>query len=230
MSEIDLQMRRPRMPVQSTALTAVTEALTLVRELANAPGDEMLWMGSAGWAGSALPGIVREASRERKGTDLRVLVDQTCRVAEVAPWLDMPDTAGLAVRMMRHVPHDLLVVGEEMVLIPAGSCVGEPVLAMVREPIGVRMIRSLFGAVWARALPFEESDGSGTLGCDEVKQRILELLAEGAKDAVIANRLGMSLRTCRRHVAEILSELGAVSRFQAGTLAARRGVILRSGH
>ncbi|KOG32387.1 hypothetical protein ADK34_09305 [Streptomyces viridochromogenes] len=49
------------------------------------------------------------------------------------------------------------------------------------------------------------------------------LLAQGAKDEVIARRLGMSLRTCRRHIAELLEELGAESRFQGGALAERAG-------
>ncbi len=50
------------------------------------------------------------------------------------------------------------------------------------------------------------------------------MLAEGAKDEVIARRLGVSLRTCRRHIAEILETLQADSRFQAGVLAERAGL------
>ncbi|MCZ0982437.1 hypothetical protein O1L60_35735 [Streptomyces diastatochromogenes] len=50
------------------------------------------------------------------------------------------------------------------------------------------------------------------------------LLAEGAKDEVIARRMGMSLRTCRRHIADLLEELGAESRFQGGVLAERAGL------
>ncbi|MEU9130595.1 helix-turn-helix transcriptional regulator, partial [Kitasatospora sp. NPDC048540] len=45
---------------------------------------------------------------------------------------------------------------------------------------------------------------------------IMELLAAGLKDESIARRLGMSLRTTRRHIADIMEELDAASRFQAG--------------
>lgn len=42
------------------------------------------------------------------------------------------------------------------------------------------------------------------------------------KDEMIARRLGMSLRTCRKHIAESMETLGASSRFQAGYLARAR--------
>ena len=48
-------------------------------------------------------------------------------------------------------------------------------------------------------------------------------LTEGAKDEQIARTLGISLRTVRRRIADLLSELGADSRFQAGVEAVRRG-------
>ena len=40
---------------------------------------------------------------------------------------------------------------------------------------------------------------------------------------LIEGKLGLSLRTVRRRVADLMTELGADSRFQAGVEAARRG-------
>jgi DNA-binding NarL/FixJ family response regulator len=54
---------------------------------------------------------------------------------------------------------------------------------------------------------------------------LLSQLAGGAKDEQIARALGLSVRTVRRRVAELLVELGADSRFQAGVEAVRRGWI-----
>jgi len=54
---------------------------------------------------------------------------------------------------------------------------------------------------------------------------LLGQLAGGAKDEQIARALGLSVRTVRRRVAELLEELGADSRFQAGVEAVRRGWI-----
>ena len=47
--------------------------------------------------------------------------------------------------------------------------------------------------------------------------------ASGAKDEQIARTMGLSLRTVRRRIAELMIELGADTRFQAGAEAARRG-------
>ena len=52
---------------------------------------------------------------------------------------------------------------------------------------------------------------------------ILRQLQSGSKDEQIARTMGLSLRTVRRRIAELMIELGADTRFQAGAEAARRG-------
>ena len=56
----------------------------------------------------------------------------------------------------------------------------------------------------------------------DLQQAIARLMAQGLTDEVVARRLGMSVRTCRRHIAAMLQNLDAVSRFQAGVQAASR--------
>jgi DNA-binding NarL/FixJ family response regulator len=65
----------------------------------------------------------------------------------------------------------------------------------------------------------------GEAGESATRRLLLEQLTRGAKDEQIARELGLSLRTVRRRVAEVLGELGADSRFQAGVEAVRRGWI-----
>jgi DNA-binding NarL/FixJ family response regulator len=48
-------------------------------------------------------------------------------------------------------------------------------------------------------------------------------MAEGEKDEAISRRLSISVRTCRRHIADYMALVGAHSRFQAGVIAARNG-------
>ena len=55
---------------------------------------------------------------------------------------------------------------------------------------------------------------------------LLRQLPSGAKDEQIARTMGLSLRTVRRRVADLMIELGADTRFQAGAEAVRRGVAL----
>jgi DNA-binding NarL/FixJ family response regulator len=52
---------------------------------------------------------------------------------------------------------------------------------------------------------------------------VLMLMSSGVKDEAAARQLNVSDRTYRRHVADILTRLGASSRFQAGVEAVRRG-------
>ncbi|MGW0593258.1 hypothetical protein [Streptosporangium sp. NPDC002607] len=53
---------------------------------------------------------------------------------------------------------------------------------------------------------------------------ILEALGSGLTDESAAKRLGVSLRTYRRRVAELMAKLEADSRFQAGLRAGRLGL------
>ena len=68
-------------------------------------------------------------------------------------------------------------------------------------------------------------DGAAVRRGASDRRLLLGQLAGGAKDEQIARALGLSVRTVRRRVAELLDELGADSRFQAGVEAVRRGWI-----
>ena len=58
------------------------------------------------------------------------------------------------------------------------------------------------------------------------EQEVLKLLAEGLPNKVIAQRLGISEHTVKFHVNAILGKLGAQSRTEAVTRAARMGLLL----
>jgi len=59
----------------------------------------------------------------------------------------------------------------------------------------------------------------------DAERTLLALFSAGLKDELIARQLGVSARTVRRRSQELLRELGAANRFQAGAEAARRGWI-----
>ncbi|MET8853699.1 helix-turn-helix transcriptional regulator [Amycolatopsis sp. NPDC004625] len=93
----------------------------------------------------------------------------------------------------------------------------------VRDQGMVRFLLGLFDQLWDGATPFSAEDQgySGEIAHD-LQQAIARLMAQGLTDEVVARRLGMSVRTCRRHIAAMLQNLDAVSRFQAGVQAASR--------
>jgi DNA-binding NarL/FixJ family response regulator len=68
---------------------------------------------------------------------------------------------------------------------------------------------------------FDCASEPGSLG--SVQRELLRLLAGGLTDEAAAWRLGISLRTTGRHMAALMSTLGAASRFQAGVQATRNG-------
>jgi DNA-binding NarL/FixJ family response regulator len=69
----------------------------------------------------------------------------------------------------------------------------------------------------------------GAAGWEELTPReleVLQLLAEGLANKQIAQRLGVSDHTIKFHVNAILGKLGAHSRTEAVTRAARRGLVI----
>jgi DNA-binding NarL/FixJ family response regulator len=89
----------------------------------------------------------------------------------------------------------------------------------------VAWVIATFEQLWAEAVPLEEviSRQSEAAELDQTRAAILRLMAEGEKDEAISRRLSISVRTCRRHIADYMAQVGATSRFQAGVIAARAG-------
>ncbi|GGO74475.1 helix-turn-helix transcriptional regulator [Nonomuraea cavernae] len=129
--------------------------------------------------------------------------------------------AGGQVRTLDRVPSWFMTAGPDAAGLPALWGGNLPDHAynfyLIRTPIVVGLLRSLFEELWARAVPLPW-DG----GIDGVVQ-VLRLAAQGMCDDSIARQLGLSVRTVRARFADAMSELGAQSRFHAGVEASRRG-------
>lgn len=126
---------------------------------------------------------------------------------------------GEQIRLLPELPTRLIVLeGTHAVLPEPLGYVASP-RVVVRQRGIVELATLYFEHLWGRAAPL---DGLAAEQ-DELRRFLLEQLASGAQDEQIARRLGLSLRTVRRRVADVMAELGATSRFQAGVEAARRG-------
>ncbi|WP_067824886.1 helix-turn-helix transcriptional regulator [Nocardia inohanensis] len=64
---------------------------------------------------------------------------------------------------------------------------------------------------------------------DAALRAVLGTLALGLKDETAARRLGVSLRTYRRQVADLMARLGVSTRFQIGVRAAELGLLRSPG-
>jgi DNA-binding CsgD family transcriptional regulator len=126
---------------------------------------------------------------------------------------------GEQVRLLPELPTRLIVLeGTHAVLPEPLGYVASP-RVVVRQRGIVELATLYFEQLWKAAAPLDEV----TADSGEHRRFLLEQLASGAQDEQIARRLGLSLRTVRRRVADMMSELDATSRFQAGVEAARRG-------
>ncbi|MEO3748675.1 helix-turn-helix transcriptional regulator [Plantactinospora sp. B5E13] len=128
------------------------------------------------------------------------------------------------VRTMDTVPSWLVLFDRGNVVLPVSAEQPNTRIAVVGHPAVVSSVRTMFEMLWNLASPLSTAPPErGSELRDEMRQGILSHLAAGLKDEVIARRMGLSVRTCRRYIAEIMERLGAASRFQAGVLAERHG-------
>ena len=130
--------------------------------------------------------------------------------------------AGEEIRLMVHALPPMAAFGTEVALVSSTWGGGVEGQLLVRAPALVALVRELFEQYWQRAVPLLPVEPGGDV--DE-RRRILELLMLGSKDEYIARHLKMSLRTVRRRIADIMEDLGARTRFQAGMEASRRGLL-----
>lgn len=134
--------------------------------------------------------------------------------------LDQHAAFGEQVRLLPQVPYQLALIGSGLALVVSG--VGDTARTLVlRDPVLVRLLDQYFDLLWTEAVVMPELEE--TWGREDELQMLLGALARGARDEQIARTLGISLRTVRRRVADLMVELGAETRFQAGVEAARRG-------
>lgn len=210
-------------PDETTVRATIARMLTTARE-------DLCWIVPTarlhGALGAALPTLGALAAR---GIRVRLLCSEHNLLrAEGMRFLDAAQAHGLHVRVADSPLHELVLVDDRVALVrwDVGEA-GEQAMAAQGHAV-TRTFHALFAWVWDSALPAVDYRRLGERARDGLTQQILAFLNAGYKDDSAARQLGLSVRTYRRHVAEIMRYLGATSRFQAGARAAKLG--LRSSH
>jgi DNA-binding NarL/FixJ family response regulator len=115
------------------------------------------------------------------------------------------------------LPQETIIIDRRVaVLAGPPPAAGPRVYTVVRSPEVVKSVRSLYWATWNASTDLAEYRRTRPPSLSEQSREILRLMGDGYKDETAARHLGLSLRTYRRRVAEILTLLDADSRFQAG--------------
>jgi DNA-binding CsgD family transcriptional regulator len=137
---------------------------------------------------------------------------------------------GAQIRLADTLPGRSIVIDGEVALLPIPHVELRSGLAIVREPSVVAWVIATFEQMWSEASTLEDVLGSErSPQVDQTRAAILRLMGEGEKDEAISRRLSISVRTCRRHIADYMAQVGATSRFQAGVIAARDGLLDSAG-
>ncbi|MFD3970849.1 LuxR C-terminal-related transcriptional regulator [Streptomyces cyaneofuscatus] len=146
-----------------------------------------------------------------------------------AEYLDQLPPGHLEVRTMEQAIDRLIVFDREVAYIPAAP--GDDTALEIRHPALVRYLVHVYEVLWARATPYDETLPTTTpdTPLTAVQLSIARLLTEGHVDEVVARKMGISVRTCRSHIARLMHTLGATSRTHLGALLAHSG-IARAGH
>ena len=132
--------------------------------------------------------------------------------------------AGAQVRTVSHLPRAAVVFDRSLAVL-LGSADRETTAARVRDDGIVQFLLDMFDHMWDGAMPLDSFESGYAEAAGDLRQTIAGLMAKGFTDEVLARKMGMSVRTCRRHIASLMHDLDAVSRFQAGVLAARRSIV-----
>ena len=138
-------------------------------------------------------------------------------------YMHMVREHGAEVRIADTLPHRLVIVDRTVSFLPVDPRRLSGGALVVREPAITANLVMLFESLWVGAQTLEEALAAAVPAASELDRSVLMLMSSGVKDEAAARQLGISDRTYRRHVADILLRLGASSRFQAGVEAVRRG-------
>ncbi|MDT9693210.1 helix-turn-helix domain-containing protein [Streptomyces sp. P9(2023)] len=148
-------------------------------------------------------------------------------VPDMAQHLEERAALGVEIRLSPVVPMNMVLADENFALLPTDPHDPDSATILARGPGLVRSYLSLYAYCWQAAGRYgdEEKPERGGDGLSEQQRAALRMLASGIKDEQIAKNLGVSLRTVSRLLSEVMQELGAASRFEAGVKAARIGLL-----
>lgn len=121
-----------------------------------------------------------------------------------------------------YVPLRMLIFDRKLALVARQLNHEDKAALVIRDPNLIHIFTRLFDFAWELSEPFLVAERA-TSPLNSTQHAILQGLASGLSDEVIARRLDINVRTCRRHIAWMLETLDAESRFQAGMKARDAG-------
>ncbi|MEU6880757.1 LuxR C-terminal-related transcriptional regulator [Streptomyces sp. NPDC046712] len=210
------------------------EAITDYRRIQQALEDitDVMQEGSAsmhpGSNSRQIPERILDRDRRQIGNGVRVRAiyrGQDAAKPELAELLGRRVALGVEIRLAPVIPMTMVIADQQYAMVPIRPEEPREGAILARGPVLVRSYLGLYEHCWHTATPYgdEAAPDRGGDGLSEQQRAALQMLATGMKDEKIARNLGVSLRTVSRMLSELMQELGASSRFEAGVRAVRLG-------
>ena len=131
---------------------------------------------------------------------------------------------GVRIRVSASVPLKLALFDDTHAIVTSVIDSQRGSAYLVHRSTLLDALSALFEAIWDRSVPLNQPATEAAEPDMSAERRdLLGLLAGGATDETIARTFGWSVRTVQRHVHALMAEVGAVTRFQIGMEAVRRG-------
>jgi DNA-binding CsgD family transcriptional regulator/sugar-specific transcriptional regulator TrmB len=137
-----------------------------------------------------------------------------------ATWLS---EQGGQVRTVNTLPLRMIIVDRESAVVPLNPTLSDVGATVLRGSGAVAAMCALFDQIWSAATPLGVARPRDERGLSAQERGLLQLLADGDTDSIAARKLGVSDRTVRRLISNMMEQLGARSRFQAGVRARDHG-------
>ncbi|BAW06235.1 hypothetical protein [Nocardia seriolae] len=140
---------------------------------------------------------------------------------------------GAQIRVTDNDFHNALIIDRRVAVLWSGAGADHPYAYLIREPALLRALHQFAVLSWQSghglgglaAASHVEVDATARIELDATARAVLNTLNLGLIDEAAARRLGMSLRTYRRHIADLTTRLEVRSRFQIGVRAAQLGLL-----
>ncbi len=162
-----------------------------------------------------------------RGTRVAVICGDAARSGTTRTHLEGLERAGVQVRTLPMVTVPLVAISPPptALLWPGFADPSAPAV-LTRDQTFAEAVTGIFESHWDIASPLQKAPAQDPVtGLTSANQALLVMLASGLSGEAAARRLGTSLTTVRRQIANLKDALHAESLFQAGCIAAKRGWI-----
>jgi DNA-binding CsgD family transcriptional regulator len=197
-------------------------------ELQSTATEEVLILDKPG-TGAPLPGAVElgsEIPMLRRGVRCRGVYElASLEIPGQLSYIRRLARLGKQSRVTPRLPIRLVVCDRRLAMLPlAERDPASESVALVSPSVLLDALIEVFEDYWQRSAPVRPNlPGAESVSAED--REVLHLLATGLKDEAIARQLEVSIRTARRRITALLTDLGVASRFQAGAEAVRRGLL-----